>query len=1062
MSKSRHHEDIPYNEEEDEDYDEDDDNRKKRKYNPFIDEMAIVNDEDDDEEEDEDYGREDGFIEEDVEEMESTATANSRRHVELDRRRRELEDMDDEQVAAFYVEKYGPQPSAFRNIEDVPQQLLHPSPGKERDIIFGMMKRHFDRAKGSRPLDTFSVFARESLKGYIYIEAKRQAHVQEAILNIPNIYATTLMLVPLKDMVDAINVHKKQVEIPLGGWVRIKRGTYSGDLAQVVEVSDSQDTARVKVVPRLDLENGLHEDDKKRKKGFRQPPRLFNPERLPNRSISSLQKKGPHWIYNGDHYRDGYLEKYVKVAVLQLEDVNPTLDEIARFAGNEMNNEEGGRAIDLSTLSTLTLNSNQTNNLLFQPGDTVSVVEGDMIHSVGVVESVLDSSVVVSLKVDRSTKRVTLPAKQLRKLFKEGDHVKVIHGRYKDESGMVVRIEDNIVTLLSDATLKEVKVFAKDLREAADVMFGKTVIGNYELHDLVQLDFYTVGVIVQVDRDSFKVLTQNAEMRTVEPHQITNKRDSKKAVATDANGNSIRSGDSVLEVGGDKRNCSILHLYRHLAFLHSREHSENYGVWVTNTRSVMSATARNRPASSLATQKPFEAPNPYNRDLRGGDRGSDRGGRGGGRGGARGGFSGRGRGGRDNLVAKTVRIAQGPHKGYIGIVKDAIDDSARVELHTNSKIINIEKSKLIILDAQGNPVSQTISSHFDSNPSGNTGYSRPTATPSRYGDGAQTPVRNTSGSRTPAWSSGSKTPAWNSGSKTPAWSSDARTPNPYANDGGRTPAWDSGSKTPMWRSSNTDAWNSNSNSNSNSSSSSSSNNNNNNNSNNSSSSNHHHHATHEKSNTANVSSHSQYDEPDVPPQTPSASWIAPTPHYESVATPGAGFIPQTPGAFMSAPTPAAYEPGTSGNFVPATPADNILPQTPFMPTGGDYRFVEEADNEEDWPIEEIEVKFIKDEGAAKQDQLASIISVDAISKQCTVCLYNSNENIIIPFDCIEPTRPRKKDNVRIIAGEHRGELGNMIGIDSQDGIVRLKGDSNGFKFLNMITVGKYVGAESVV
>jgi transcription elongation factor SPT5 len=35
--------------------------------------------------------------------------------------------MDDEQVAAFYVEKYGPQPSAFRNIEEVPQQLLHPN-----------------------------------------------------------------------------------------------------------------------------------------------------------------------------------------------------------------------------------------------------------------------------------------------------------------------------------------------------------------------------------------------------------------------------------------------------------------------------------------------------------------------------------------------------------------------------------------------------------------------------------------------------------------------------------------------------------------------------------------------------------------------------------------------------------------------------------------------------------------------------------------------------------------------------------------------------------------------
>lgn len=105
--------------------------------------------------------------------------------------------------------------------------------------------------------------------------------------------------------------------------------------------------------------------------------------------------------------------------------------------------------------------------------------------------------------------------------------------------------------------------------------------------------FHTVGVIVKVDRDSFKVLTQNGEMRTVEPHQITNKRDSNKAVATDANGNSIRSGDTVIEVG-DKRNCSVLHLYRSLVFLHSREHADNFGVWVTNTRSIVSASTRGR------------------------------------------------------------------------------------------------------------------------------------------------------------------------------------------------------------------------------------------------------------------------------------------------------------------------------------------------------------------------------------------------------------------------------------------------------------------------------------
>lgn len=317
-----------------------------------------------------------------------------------------------------------------------------------------------------------------------------------------------------------------------------------------------------------------------------------------------------------------------------------------------------------------------------------------------------------------------------------------------------------------------------------------------KLNQLVS--FYTVGVIVKVGRDSFKVLTQNGEMKTVQPHQITNKRDSKKAVATDMNGNSIRSGDTVMEKGGDRRNCSILHLHRNLVFLHSREHMDNYGVWVTDTRSVAS-TARSRNQINPDVQKPNYANNGF-RNERGGAA-DIRGGRGG-RGGARGGFYGRGRGGRDNLVAKTVRIAQGPHKGYIGIVKDTTDTSARIELHTNCKVISVDKSKLILLDAQGNSLGQAAPSNdrFESN----SGFSRPINTPSRYGDGAMTPMHGTSGSRTPAWNSGSKTPAWNSG---------ARTPNPYSSDGGRTPAWDSGSKTPMWGHE-TPAWSSSSNVNS--------------------------------------------------------------------------------------------------------------------------------------------------------------------------------------------------------------------------------------------------------
>ncbi|KAI8970859.1 hypothetical protein BDB01DRAFT_900886 [Pilobolus umbonatus] len=1058
-----------YDEEEDED-DEDDSKRSKRKYNPFIDEMAIVDDDEEEDDDDEEYGKEDGFIEEETEDLSSVKT-NHRRHLDLDRRRREMEGMDDEQVAAFYAEKYGGRkPQSFKDTEEVPQQLLLPSvndpnlwmvkckPNKERDIIFGIMKRYIDRQHGMNPLDTFSVFARESLKGYIYIEARKQAHVQEALVNVPNIFISTLMLVPIKDMVDSISVQKKEIDIAAGSWVRLKRGTYAGDLAQVLEVSDSQDSVRLKIVPRLDLESDNNapsvDTGNKRKKAARPQPRLFNPERLANRSLSSLQKKGPYWVYNGDYYRDGYLEKFTKVIAIQLDDVNPTLDEIAKFAGStELMADDNERSIDLSSLTTLSLNNAQASTL-FQPGDVVSVIEGDMIDSIGVVENTRDTSVVVSLDMDGVKKRVTLHSRVLRKTFKQGDHVKVINGRYKDESGMVVHVEDNIVTLLSDASMKEVKVFAKDLREAAEVMFGKTVIGNYELHDLVQLDFYTVGVIVKVDRDSFKILTQNGELRTVEPHQITNKRDSNKAIATDANGNSIRSGDTVMEVG-DKRNCSILHLYRNLVFLHSREHTDNFGVWVTNTRSVVSATAaKNRSMVNPDTLKPqYGNPSGFGRDGRGDTRG-ERGGRGRG-GAARGGFYGRGRGGRDNLVAKTVRIAQGPHKGYIGIVKDTTDTSARIELHTNSKVISVEKSKLILLDAQGNSMGQVIPDRYDSPaPNNNGGFARPVGTPSRYGDGAMTPMHNNSGSRTPAWNSGSKTPAWNSG---------ARTPNPYSSDGGRTPAWDSGSKTPMWGNETSTSWNSNS-YNDNSSK--------------------HHTSLSGTSGTKTPSYSTRYNENDDPPAN-NPTWNTPTPStnydgrtttpannytqpmydastpFDNAPTPSMGFIPVTPATMMAAPTPGTYLPTTPGGFPPTTPG-TVLPPTPFMPSGGDYGQVESYSEEEarNWPTTEVEIRVIHSLPDVQKGQLGSIESVNYDTRKCKVRLSDGGKNVDLSFDDIEAVRPSKKDSVKIMYGQYHDELGSLIGVDSHDGIVRLRNDTSGFKILSMASVGKYTGSIS--
>lgn len=595
-------------------------------------------------------------------------------------------------------------------------------------------------------------------------------------------------------------------------------------------------------------------------------------------------------------------------------------------------------------------------------------------------------------------------------------------------------------------------------------------MGNYELHDLVQIDFHTVGVIIKVNKNSVKVLTQNGDVRTLEPHLITSKLDSKRAIATDANGNSITAGATVMEARGERRTCTILHVYRHLVFLHSRENMVDYGVWISPTRSVISVAAKERP--NISQQKRTQQPNGPN--FRGGFDGRGRG-----RGG-RGGFFGHGRGGRDHLVSKTVRITQGPHKGYIGIVKDSTDTMARVELHTNCKVVNVDKTKLVLVDGNGGTLGPVVSS--DTRGASEFAAPRPMATPKRYGDGAMTPRHYSDGARTPRHlASGAQTPAWGMSNRTPnpyssdnsrssAWDAGAKTPNPYASssyaDGSKTPAWDSGSKTPSWKAE-TPRWSSSGgrtpgyNDYGNKSPTWSS-----------------RYDDRETAptpaphtlapSTPAASSNNVAPSPAPYPQTPGANYpqtpydSAPTP-YDGAPTPGVNLAPATPAA-INAPTPAAHmlSAPTPGGYIPSTPAGTVQPQTPFVPAGGDYGAVDDQNEDsDDWPIEDIEVKLTSSHGSGQKGQLASIISVDHNGRTCTVRMNEGGAQEQIPFTKMEPVRPSKKDPVKVLLGQHRGGIGALIGVDGQDGILRLRGQGPAFKFVSINAVGKYTGDETL-
>lgn len=866
-------------EDDDDEDDEDDDEEdargsrrraKKQRRNRFLDVEAEVDDDEEDlDEEEEELAREDGFIEEDIpddtEDIQRRAAADNQR---LDRFRRQEEDTNAEAIAEELRQRYGRSAryAAQSDYAEVPQRLLMPSvedpslwgvpckPGRERDIVMTLVRKAMAENFTSNPMRIISAFCRDTIPGKVYIEARRADDVVKACNGLAGVYArqtTSLHLIPISEMADLLKLQKVQNEIQVGGWVRIKRGKYAGDLAQVLDVSENGEEVGLKMIPRIDLspkDSGVYTDSlgRKRKKGagasaatvaFRPPQRFFNPEEVQKAYPKDTPtKRGTVWVFQNDSYRDGYLEKDVRVTGIITENVNPTLDEITKFAG-ESSAEDGMSKLGAVDLSLIADASKKATEALLQPKDQVEIFEGEQAGMYGTVKAINNEVITIQLEhEDLMDQIVEVPARSVRKRFKPGDHIKVMSGKHADETGLVVKVEDNVTTFLSDLSMQEVSVFSKDIRQAAEVGSGVNVISGYELHNLVQLDAQTVGIIFNIERESFKVLDQTGQVVIVKPHQISSKKDTSRAFALDHDGNEIRAGDMVKEVSGPfsrLRNGQVLHIYQSMiVFLHNREYTENGGVFIARARTLEPLAPKSVSTKAKKEGDDLSRMNPALSNLGGGANdvrveGVRR-------------F-----GGRDVHKGKNVAIIKGPYKTYRGRITETTGNMARIELTSVSKPITVRLDWLVEKDpitgastkltgggggSQGasrggyggysggssgmggmssNPYSSSAGSMGA--PGGGSSYNPYSAPPpvsagGGYGassggaggwDSYSQPAAATAGGGYGGATS-AKTPAYNpyaaDGGKTPAY-------NPYAADGGKTPAYNpmgDGGKTPAY------------------------------------------------------------------------------------------------------------------------------------------------------------------------------------------------------------------------------------------------------------------------
>ncbi|XP_013782146.1 transcription elongation factor SPT5-like [Limulus polyphemus] len=910
----------------------------------------------------------------------------------------------EDEIEDYYRRKYAETSAAERGYregdtelsDEITQQTLLPGVkdpnlwmvkcriGEEKATVLTLMRKFIAYQHTEEPLQIKSVIAPEGVKGYLYIEAYKQTHVKQAIAGIGNLRMGQWQqtMVPIKEMTEVLRVTKEQAHLKPKQWVRLKRGIFKDDLAQVDYVDTAQNQVHVKLIPRIDytrLRGALRvqqNEPEKRKRNKRPPTKLFDYSAI--KAIGGeVTKDGDFVIFEGNRYSSkGFLYKAFATSAIIADGVKPTLSELEKF-------EEQPEGLELELAESK--KEDQGHN--FAPGDNVEVAEGELIHLQGKIVSVDGNKITMLPRHEDLKDPLEFQAHELRKYFKMGDHVKVIAGRYEGDTGLIVRVEENLVVLFSDLTMHELKVLPRDLQLCTDMATGVDSLGQFQWGDLVQLDAQTVGVIVRLEKENFQVLNMHGKLVHVKHQSVTKKKDTRRAVALDSEQNQIQVRDIVKVVDGPHSGFQgeIKHLYRSFAFLHSRMLLENGGIFVSKTRSLsLAGSSRPTPAPAMGGYSPLSPRITSPMHPSGGGRSPGPGGGGGG-----GGGMGRGRGRRDNeLIGQTIKITQGPYKGHIGIVKDATESTARVELHSKCQTISVDRTRLATVGAPGKG-------------GGVSSYSR-------------TPMY---GSTTPMYGAGSRTPMY--GSQTPLHDG-SRTPH-YGNqtplhEGSRTPshgAWDpTVTNTPARHNDFED----------------------------------YHFSEPSPSPGYNPAT------PGYQPETPQGPYTPQTPGMFSSDHNYSPYQPSpSPVGYQASPSPTGYMGTTSPAGLQATPSPTGYGYSPMTPgasspfnpqtpgTGMEHISVE-------WQTTDIEVRIREthdDDGLIGQTGIIRGIS----GGMCSVFLLREDRVVNILSEHLEPVTPSAGNRVKVIMGEDREATGELLTIDNNEGVV--KADHGGIKMLQL-------------
>jgi len=295
--------------------------------------------------------------------------------------------------------------------------------GYERAIVLAILERASITRTG-----VLTVFSRDFVKGFIYVEARSLTDVQETFRGIRYSSQKTLQadLVPFEDRIALLEMSDGPITIVPGSWVRIKcKSRYRHDLGLVEDVSQELGSAGVRLVPRISLSR---KHDRKR----RTKPALFDAVAVKDRyGANAVQKQNRAWVFQDNIYQDGLLFRDYPLRQLSDHCVNAAQEELDLFRQTRI--EWIVKAIDSMTVP-------------IRLSDRIQVVAGAHRGLWGYVSDTQDDGT-VTIASDSATPPLQVHVREVRKFFHLGDSIEALYGEHRGVEGFIVEMGETFALI---------------------------------------------------------------------------------------------------------------------------------------------------------------------------------------------------------------------------------------------------------------------------------------------------------------------------------------------------------------------------------------------------------------------------------------------------------------------------------------------------------------------------------------------------------------------------------------------------------------------------------------